>query len=91
MGGDGGGDFELAGVLAVALARLPDAADAQALCWQAREVEAVLLRGGRDEAAALLRGRIAPALDAARGPEGATARGVLLDLLTVIERRIRAR
>ncbi len=84
-------DFELAGVLAATVARLPDAVDVPTLCRHAREVEAVLLRGGRDEAAALLRSRIAPALDAVNGPEGASAHGVLRDLLTVIEQRTRAR
>jgi len=84
-------DFEIAEVLRVCVERLPGGSETRALHHQVREVEAILLRGGRGDALRLLRDRIAPALDRVSGAEAAQARAVLQDLRGVIVRRVRAR
>ncbi len=84
-------DFELAEVLRVTLEAAGVATlRARQLIHAVREVEAVLLRGGRREALAVLR-EIAPEVEGVPGEAGSAAAVVLRDLCYVIEHGVRAR
>jgi hypothetical protein len=85
-------DFELAEVLATVVEETAgQGAVARRLAQDAREIEALLLRGGRQEAVDVLRRDIEPRIADLPGPARDRVREVAVDLLAVITQRIRAR
>lgn len=85
-------DFELAEVLATVIVETAGQGPmARRLAQEAREIEALLLRGRRAEAADVLRREVEPRIEELPGPARGRVREVAADLLTVITKRIRAR